>query len=138
MSAEFVDTNVLVYAHDKSAGDKKRRAVTLIERLIDEGAGLLSTQVLMEFSVVVTRKLPRKLTAKQVSAIVEDFGTWNVFHPRVPDILKAIGFADRYSISFWDAMIVRAADALGAEIIWSEDLNHGQTYAGIRVENPFI
>jgi predicted nucleic acid-binding protein len=136
MSGEFVDTNVLVYAHDLSAGAKRTAARELIGRLIDERTGLLSMQVLMEFYVTVTSKLAKRLSVGAATAIVEDFGTWRVFTPVVEDIGAVAALAERYRIGFWDAMIIRAAAALDASVIWSEDLNT-QAYAGIPLRNPF-
>lgn len=137
MSGEFVDTNVLLYAHDRTAGAKRDAAVTLIGRLIDEQGGLVSTQVLMEFFVSATRKLPRRLDPGEAIEIVADFGTWPVFTPGVADILAAAKLGRRYDIHFWDALIVQGAVSLGADVIWSEDLNRGQKYAGVTVRNPF-
>ncbi len=136
MSGEFLDTNILVYAHDASAGAKRAAARALINRLIGERSGLLSIQVLMEFYVTVTGKLAKRIPGATAAAIVEDFGTWRVFSPVVEDIGAAASLADRYAINFWDAMIVRAAQALEASVIWSEDLN-AQQYAGISLRNPF-
>lgn len=137
MSGEFVDTNILLYAHDVSAGQKRTRAVSLLERLREERRGLLSSQVLMEFYVAATRKLPRRIDHRTASAIVDDFGTWPVFLPAVADIIEGARLAQRHRIHFWDGMIVRAAVALGADLIWSEDLNAGQSYDGVVVRNPF-
>jgi predicted nucleic acid-binding protein len=137
MSGEFVDTNVLLYAHDLSAGAKRAAAVALLTRLIDQQLGMLSTQVLMEFFVSATRNLPQRLDEDAAAEIVEDFGTWPVFTPGVIDILAATKLARRYEIHFWDAMIVQGAVSLGADVIWSEDLNAGQKYAGVTVRNPF-
>jgi predicted nucleic acid-binding protein len=137
MSGEFVDTNVLIYAHDREAGAKRTSAAALLERLGSERRGLLSTQVLMEFYVAVTRKLPRRLDPASAASIVEDFGTWPHFSPRVADIVEAGRLAQRYKIHFWDGMIVRGAVALGASLIWSEDLGHGQRYEGVMVKDPF-
>lgn len=136
MSGEFIDTNVLVYAHDVSAGAKRTAARRLIDRLIEERTGLLSTQVLMEFYVTVTGKLAKRVSSASARAVVEDFSSWRVFTPVVEDVGAAAALAERYAISFWDAMIVRAAQALGATVIWSEDLN-AQEYAGIPLRNPF-
>ena len=96
MSGEFVDTNVLVYAHDRTAGVKWEKAVALL----DEGSGLLSTQVLMEFFASATRKLPRRLDERIAAQVVEDFGTWSVFAPGVRDILAGTGLCRRYKIHF--------------------------------------
>jgi predicted nucleic acid-binding protein len=137
MSGEFVDTNVLLYAHDQTAGAKREAAIALLTRLIDEGVGLLSTQVLMEFFVSATRKLPRRMDADTAVEIIEDFGTWPVFTPGVADILAGAKLTERYGIHFWDAMIIQGAVSLGADVIWSEDLNAGQQYEGVPVRNPF-
>jgi predicted nucleic acid-binding protein len=137
MSGEFVDTNVLLYAHDLTAGAKREAAAALITRLVDEHQGMLSTQVLMEFFVSATRKLPQRLDEDVAVEIVEDFGTWPVFTPGVADILAATKLSRRYGIHFWDALIVQGAVSLGADVIWSEDLNAGQSYAGVPVRNPF-
>ena len=137
MSGEFVDTNVLIYAHDSGAGSKRSLAAALLERLLEERRGLLSTQVLMEFFVAATRKLPKPLDPRTAAAIVDDLGTWPVFSPGVADILEGARLAQRHRIHFWDGMIVRGAVALGAEVIWSEDLNAGQRYEGVEVRNPF-
>jgi len=137
MSGEFVDTNVLLYAHDRTAGAKRDTAAALITRLIDEQSGLLSSQVLMEFYVSATRKLPRPLAESAAAEIVEDFGTWPLFTPAVSDILAAARLGRRYRIHFWDALIVQGAVSLGADVIWSEDLSAGQQYAGLSVRNPF-
>ncbi len=137
MSGEFVDTNVLIYAHDTSAGAKRRTALALLDRLMAERRGMLSVQVLMEFLVNVTRKIPRPLPWESAVAIVDDFRLWSKFSPAVDDVIAAAGIADRCRISFWDAMIVRSAEVLGASVIWSEDLNPGQRYEGVPVNNPF-
>jgi predicted nucleic acid-binding protein len=137
MSAEFVDTNVLVYAHDSTAGAKRRIAVELLLRLFDTGQGRLSTQVLMEFFVTVTKKLPRPMGLRAACAVIEDLGTWQVFRPHVTDVIAAGQIADRYAISFWDALVVRAAEELDAAVLWSEDLSDGQIYQGVTVRNPF-
>ncbi|HEY3356807.1 MAG TPA: PIN domain-containing protein [Polyangia bacterium] len=137
MSGEFLDTNVLIYAHDSTAGAKREVAVDLITRLAEGRKGLLSVQVLMEFYVNVTRKIPKPLAATRASEIIADFAAWPVFSPRVPDLLEAIHIAGRHRIGFWDALIVRAALGLGADVIWSEDLADGQRYQGVTVRNPF-
>ena len=134
---EFVDTSILLYAHDATAGRKRTLAVALLERLFDERRGLLSSQVLMEFYVAATRKLSPRLDPQTAASIVDDFGTWPVFTPSVADILAGARLAERHGIHFWDGMIVRAAVTLDAGVIWSEDLNPGQRYGGVAVRNPF-
>jgi predicted nucleic acid-binding protein len=137
MPAEFVDTNILVYAYDETAGRKYERAKNLMERLWVNQEGVLSTQVLQEFYVTVTTKIPNPLSARSARRIVSDLGTWNVAVLEVPDILKAGELGERYRISFWDALIVAAALKEDSEILWSEDFNSGQKYDTLAVRNPF-
>jgi len=134
---QFVDTNILVYAHDKSAGAKHERAVALVTELWAAGNGCLSTQVLQEFYVTITRKVARPLASETAAQIVADLGHWRVHVPGVQDVLGAVEIHRRFSISFWDALILRSASQLGCLVVWSEDLNSGQGYDRVRVQNPF-
>jgi len=138
MSGEFVDTNILVYAHDAGAGRKREIASSLLLRLLEEKSGRLSVQVLMEFYTTVTKKIAAPLSSGKASEIVSDLTTWQAYAPVAMDVLKAIEISEGYKISFWDAMIVRAASALGASVIWSEDLKDGRVYEGVIVKNPFL
>lgn len=133
----FVDTNVLVYAHDSSAGGKHARARELVEALWDTGEGCLSIQVLQEFFVAVTRKVGNPMGAETASELVADLARWRVHAPGPEDVLAAIETHRRQSISFWDAMIVRSSGVLGCPLLYSEDLNAGQLYDGVEVRNPF-
>jgi len=138
MSAKaFVDTNVLVYAHDPSAGEKHRRAVSLVTELWESGSGCLSVQVLGEFYVIVTRKVPTPMEPGRAVQIMRDLAAWTVHEPAMDDVIGAVELQTRYGISFRNATIVRSAFHLGCETLWSEDLNPGQVYDGVRVLNPF-
>jgi predicted nucleic acid-binding protein len=141
MSAEgarhFVDTNVLVYAHDRSAGPKQERARALVERLWNEGGACLSVQVLQEFFVTITRKVPHPLDPAAAESLVRELSTWNVFAPETGDVLAAIALHRKTGIAFWDAMILHSATELGCDVVWSEDLNAGQVYGGVTVRSPF-
>jgi predicted nucleic acid-binding protein len=134
----FVDTNVLVYAHDVTAGDKHNRACSLVEELWETRQGSLSVQVLQEFSVTTTRKIPKPLEAPAAAQIIGDLAHWHVHAPAAGDVLAAIDIHQRTGASFWDAMILRSAQELGCQILYSEDLNAGQDYAGVEVRNPFL
>ena len=138
MSVEFMDTNILVYAWDLSAGSKRKTSRELLERLILERTGRISVQVLMEFYVTTTRKANPCLTIEQAVDVVDKLLSWNPYAPKGIDVLEAVRIAARYQINFWDAMIVRAAAAEQARILWTEDLNHGQEYEGVMVNNPFL
>ena len=133
----FVDTNILVYAHDTSAGNKYERARLLLEQLWATRDGCLSVQIMQEFFVNVTRKIPKPLDAAVAKEIIADLSRWSVHVPAADDVLGAIGLHQRTGISFWDAMMVRSAIEIGCGVIYSEDLNQGQLYEGARVENPF-
>lgn len=135
---QFVDTNVLVYAHDTSAGTKHERAKALLTDLWNAGNGCLSIQVLQEFYVSVTRKVLKPLDGEAASLIVSDLAQWTIHAPDVEDVVGAIEVHRRSGISFWDAMIIRSAAQLGCGIVWSEDLNPGQAYQEVRVANPFV
>lgn len=134
---QFVDTNILVYAHDTSAGAKRDRAARLLEELWESRSGCLSVQVLQEFYVSITRKVANPLDSNTAAQIVADLSVWQVHAPVAADVLAAIEIQRRYGVSFWDAMILQSAVRLGCEIIWSEDLNGGQVYDGVRVIDPF-
>jgi len=134
---EFVDTNVLVYAHDRSAGTKQAQAAALVERLWASGAGCLSVQVLQEFFVTITRKVPHVLDAAAAESLVRDFTSWTVFAPDEDDVVAAIALHRRAGIAFWDAMVLHSAAAMTCDVVWSEDLNPGQSFEGVTVRSPF-
>jgi predicted nucleic acid-binding protein len=134
---QFVDTNVLVYAHDTTAGDKHSRARALVEELWESREGCLSVQVLQEFFVTTTRKIPRPLEAQAAARIIEDLAHWQTHAPAASDVLAAIDIHQRTGASFRDAMILRSAKALGCQSLHSEDLNPGQAYEDVQVRNPF-
>lgn len=134
---EFVDANILVYAHDASAGAKKAVAESLLTRLWETGSGATSIQVLQEFYVTVTAKVARPLTTDEATARLEEFAVWPVFSPTVTDLKSAIELAQQSRIAFWDAMIVHAAAESGCSVLWTEDLNDGQVIKGVRIGNPF-
>lgn len=134
----FVDTNVLVYAYDVTAGDKHSRARALVEELWGTREGCVSVQVLQEFFVTATRKIPKPLDAAAAAQIIGNLAHWHVHAPAVSDVLAAIDIHQRTGASFWDAMIVRSAKELGCGTLHSEDLNAGQAYDGVQVRNPFL
>jgi len=137
-SRQFVDTNVLVYAHDVTAGDKHARARALVEELWRTRDGCLSVQVLQEFFVTTTRKIPRPLDVRTAKRIIDDLARWHVHAPAASDVLAAIDIHHRTVTSFWDAMILRSAKELDCQTLHSEDFNHGQVYEGVRVRNPLL
>src|SRR5262245_12620763 len=134
---EFVDANVFVYADDSSAGIKQARARQLIARLWISRLGCVSLQVLQEFFVAVTRKVPRPLSSESAEERVRDLVRWTVFVPQTDDLLSAIALARQHRLSFWDAMVVESAAQLGCATLWSEDLQDGLRLRGVTIRNPF-
>jgi predicted nucleic acid-binding protein len=136
-SREFVDANVLVYAFDRSAGAKREAAGKLLARLWETGTGCLSVQILQEFFVTVTHKVPRPLPIDEAAERVREFAIWRVFAPSANDVLAAIALHKQAKVNFWDAMVVEAAAQSGCEVLWTEDLTDGQLVRGVRIRNPF-
>ena len=139
MTAEltFVDTNVLLYAHDRAAGRKREIASTLLEHLWNTRSGALSTQVLQEFYVNATRKLPKRLTAPQARAVVDRYATWRVHRVDPSDIVAASELEQRHLQSFWDALVIVSAARIGATTLASEDMQPGRRIAGLEIVDPF-
>jgi predicted nucleic acid-binding protein len=134
MSVHFVDTNILIYAHDKAAGDKHVRSLNLISRLTDEGMGGISIQVLTEF-YAVSRRLG--MPDDKAEQVIYNLQAWAIHRPDVSDLLRAARLQRRYQINWWDALILNSATELGCEVLWTEDLAHGQEYGPVTVRNPF-
>lgn len=132
----FVDTNILMYAHDQAAGAKHNKAKTLVEQLWRDRSAVVSTQVLQELAVNLRKKARKPLDAKATREVVTDYMTWQVVQNGSDSILDALDLEARYQISFWDALIVHAAQASGADILYTEDLADGQQYGSVRVLNP--
>ena len=114
----FVDTNILMYAHDTTAGAKHEHAKSLVETLWRDRTGVVSTQVLQELSVNLRRKVGRPLDVKTTREIITDYLTWQVVVNGGESILEALDLEARYRISFWDALVVQAAQASGAEVLY--------------------
>jgi predicted nucleic acid-binding protein len=134
----FVDSNILIYAHDADAGPKRGRAEAILRQLWESGAGRTSVQVLQEFYVNVTRKLAAPVAHMTAREIVSSYGAW-VREPTTPAIVvRAIDIAALAKIQFWDALIVASAEQAEAIYLYSEDLSSGQTIAGIKILNPLV
>jgi predicted nucleic acid-binding protein len=134
----FVDTNILVYAHDLSTGDRHSNASALIEGLWEAGTGVISTQVLQEFYVTVTRKIKNPLRPAEAREIIRNYLVWPVQANDPEMTIRASEIGEKNNLSFWDALIITAALRLQAGKIITEDLKHGQIIEGILIENPFL
>ena len=139
MSARiFVDTNVLIYAHDLDADRKHAIASDLLKNLWEEETGLLSTQVIQEFYVNITRKIPHPLTPVEARGFILNYFSWPVVINGQQNIRRASEIEERYLLSFWDALIVAAAIDGRAHQILTEDLQAGEVIEGIQIVNPFL
>ncbi len=133
----FVDTNILIYAYDLDAGRKRDTARFLLAEFWKTEGGMISTQVLQEFYVNVTGKIAKPLAPAKARGIIQTYMAWQVELTTTETILFASELQERHNLSFWDAMILAAANNGGAAILLTEDLNHGQLIEGIEIKNPF-
>ena len=138
MSAKrFVDTNILIYAQDRSTGAKHEKARRLMDELWNSGEGVISTQVLQEFSVNVRRRSARPPSNEELHQAIEDFLTWPVVVNSAASTLRALENEERFQVSFWDGLILQAAEAVGADVLYTEDFSDGRLYGTVRAVNPF-
>ncbi len=132
----FFDTNVLLYMYSTAEPEKQLKARELYREFANTNRILLSTQVVQEFFVVAMRKL--RLPRQQVVELTESFLNLSVVTIDATHIRYAVDLEGRYQISFWDALILAAAESADVEVLYSEDLNDGQRYGGVLVRNPFL
>lgn len=135
MSVEFIDTNVLVYAHDGGAGAKHRKSEALLTRLIEAENGALSIQVLSEFYAAATKKLG--MSSEEAEQVLSDLSGWTLHRPSHADLLQAARLHRQHKLSWWDALILGSAIQLGCSVLWSEDFSPNQKYGALTVRNPF-
>jgi predicted nucleic acid-binding protein len=133
----FVDTNVLVYAHDRSEAQRQPVAQALLAQLWRNRAGALSTQVLQEFYVVATRRYDPPMSRREARQLVDAYSHWQLIQIDVALILAASQLEERHTLSFWDALIVEAARRAGAKRLVTENLQSGRRLAGVLIHNPF-
>jgi predicted nucleic acid-binding protein len=133
----FVDSNVLVYAVSDNEPDKQRTARGIVARGFTEGCFAISTQVMMEAYVNVTQKAKIGMPPREAFEYVRAFTEWPVVDMTPEIVLAALGLAQRFNISLWDAAILEAARQAGCKRVLSEDLSDEQVYGGITVQNPF-
>jgi predicted nucleic acid-binding protein len=135
---DFVDTNVLVYALDEDQGKRHETARALVEELWDTERGVLSTQVLQELYVTLTRKLRKPMTRPRARAVIERYAAWPTHQVTPADILAASELEQRHSLAFWDALIIVAAQRMSATRVVSEDMQADRAFGAVRVYNPFV
>lgn len=132
----FVDTNILIYAHDRSAGDKQVVSADLLDKGVQTGRLVFSTQVFQEYFVAAVKKLG--IEPAVARRTIELYGTLHVVTIDLHDILAAIDLQRLRQLSFWDSLIIRAAQSARCVVLYTEDLQHGQVIDGLRVVNPFV
>ena len=135
MSKIFIDTNLFVYTLDKNDVSKRGKARNVIKRIVEDHQPVISTQVIKEFYVVATTKL--KADPIVVKNIIHNFHNMEVIQNDLELIEQAIDISVLSQLSFWDSLIIAAAEKANCEVVFSEDLNSGQTYRGVIVKNPF-
>ncbi len=132
----FVDTNILIYAHDRDAGMRWQRASQALEQLWEAHTGRMSVQVLQEFFAVATGKWKAAVGVAAAREVIRTYSPWVTVPTGVDTVLRASEIAEIAKISFWDGMIIAAAERSDAATLYTEDLNDGQVIVGIRVVNP--
>ena len=131
----FIDTNVLVYAEASDAPVKQRAALALLKQLYESTDGVVSTQVLQEYCNVALKKL--RLSAQHIRAQLDLYEQFEVVHVTPTVIRSGLDLYQTRSLAFYDALIIASAQLAGCNVIVSEDLNTGETMAGVRIVNPF-
>jgi predicted nucleic acid-binding protein len=134
----FVDSNILIYAHDFDAGARQQRAADCLKELWDTHAGRLSTQVLQEFYVNVTQKIKVPLSKSSAREAIRNYTPWVQSLITPGTVVRASEIGEIWRLSFWDSMILAAAEQNQASQLFSEDLNRGQVIAGVKIVNPFL
>jgi len=136
MSQYFIDTNIIIYANDARDAEKQSKALSLITGHMKSGTGVISTQVLQEYAHVALNKLHQRqdVILRQLVLLEE----LKVIQQSPALIRRSVEFKSTYQINFWDACIISAAEFAKCSFILSEDMNAGQFYSGIAMENPFV
>ena len=134
----FLDTNVIVYAHDRSSGKKNTIAMEIMEYLWERKKGVISVQVMQEFYVCVTTKILKPLPLKVARKILEYLLNWDLIINDEYITIKAIDLQEKYRFSFWDSLIVQSAIQSQAYTLFSEDLSDGQIIKNVKIVNPFV
>lgn len=131
----FFDTNVIVYSHYDGSPPKRDKARALMEEAFSDGTGVVSGQVLGETFVTLTKKIG--IDPDAAADEIAKYSGFKVVEISSSIVLRAIQIKIECQLSYWDSLIIAAAEAASCEIVWSEDLNDGQTYGSVTVKNPF-
>ena len=131
----FIDTNILIYAEASDAPAKQQAALAILKQLFDAASGVLSTQVLQEYCNVAIKKL--KLPAQHIRAQLDMYEQFEIIQVTPAVIRAGLDLHQTRSVSFFDAIILASAQIAGCDLLYSEDLNTGETIGGVRIINPF-
>lgn len=134
----FLDTNIIVYAHDRSSGKKNLIAEDILRYLWESKRGIISVQVMQEFYVIITRKIPRPFKIKDAKKIIEYLMTWQVVINDSHTVLSAIDIQKKHKFSFWDSLILQSSIQGNADMLFSEDLSDGFAIGNLEIINPFV
>ena len=138
---DFFDTNVLIYAIDRSEPEKQSQARALLRSAVENGTGVLSAQVLGEFFTISTSTSPRHnrqpISRAEAEQVIERLSVLHIVPLDLPLVQRAVSTCQRYQISYWDGLIIAAAERAGCARVFTEDLNDGQSYNGVVAFNPF-
>ncbi len=133
----FFDTNILVYAHDSESPEKKARSQELIFQSLRDGTGVISPQVLSEFFVTVTQKVAKRLAVDHARAEILLLATMATVDLDATLVVRAVDLKEKWQVSYWDGLILAAAERAECDIVYSEDLSAGQSYGSVTVRNPY-
>lgn len=136
MSKIFIDTNILVYAADMSEPLKSKQSRVIIKTLQNNQVGVISTQILQEFYVAATKKL--RIDPLIAKSIIHNMRNLEIVAVDAELIEEAVDCSVLNRLSFWDALVVVSAEKANCQTLWTEDLNHGQTIRGVKIENPYL
>jgi predicted nucleic acid-binding protein len=136
VSKIFIDTNIFVYSIDQKDPNKRDKARNILKRLVEVHQPVISTQVIKEFYVIASTKL--KADSFIIKSIVHNFRNLEVVNNDLELIEQAIDISTISRLSFWDSLIIAAAEKANCELVFSEDMNPGQTYRGLMLVNPFV
>ncbi len=134
----FVDTNLLVYAYDSSAGKKWKTSLEVLSLLWTHRTGVISTQVIQELFVSLTQKVKNPIRPEMAKEIISDLVQWPLVVNDGKNILRAIDLQIKYHLSFWDSLILQAAITSKSEFLLSEDFQDGQVIESVTIVNPFL
>jgi predicted nucleic acid-binding protein len=134
----FLDTNVFVYLYDTDNPEKQAKAKTLLEQIGRSSILSISTQVLQEFYVTVTRKFSKQLSGEEILLAMESLRSLAIVQVDVDMIFSAMNLVRQLRLSFWDTLILQAAIKSGCKLLYTEDLQHGQRIGSLTIENPFL